>query len=225
MPPPSANFCIVIFFIVIFYASLSAFRFYSSSATLCDSLRPCNMRKIHGLRARVIRTLFHVYAPFRTRAQTTAPFRRSPDTLEGARCMIMWHHRHEKDLWHFYFKFNTDCHVKTVRCCRRDDEGGAHWDIDSHPADVHYNTEEHCCVICVVTPNYMFIPPSVMGQVLQSASVSVSRAMRYHKLKLIFSSQFMRSTKDAAREGCTVVMDPVLNIHLLHWWHPRYPCR
>ena len=183
------------------------------------------MRKVHGLRARVIRMLFHVYAPFQTRMQTTDPFKRSPETLEGTRCLIMWHRR-EKDSWLFYFKFRTNCQCKTNHSCshRHGNKDGSDWDIVTHPADVHYNTEEHCCVLCVVTQDYMCVTPSIMGQVLQSASVSVSQAMRYHKLKLLFTSEFMRSTKDAAVAGCTVVMDPVLNVHLLHWWHPRYPC-
>lgn len=201
-------------------------RFYTPSMRLCDRLLPHSMRKVHGLRARVIRTLFHVYAPFRTRVQTTDPFKRSPDTLEGARCLIMWH-RHEKDLWHFFFKFRTNCQCRTTHCCHRRHDNykeDADWNIATHPADVHYNAEEHCCVVCVVMQNYMHVPPSVMGQVLQSASVSVSHAMRYHKLKLLFTSEFLRSTKDAVAAGCTVIMDPVLNVHLLHWWHPRYPC-
>ena len=213
------------YFIHVWHEVRSTCRFYTSSTPLCDSLRPHSMRKVHGLRARVIRMLFHVYAPFQTRMQTTDPFKRSPETLEGARCLIMWHRR-EKDSWLFYFKFRTNCQCKANHSCfhRHGNKDGSDWDIVTHPADVHYNMEEHCCVLCVVTQDYMCVTPSIMGQVLQSASVSVSQAMRYHKLKLLFTSEFMRSTKDAAVAGCTVVMDPVLNVHLLHWWHPRYPC-
>ena len=143
-----------------------------------------------------------------------------PDRLIGSRCLLMWYNR-VKSLWHFFFKFRR---LRTKRCslAQRD---MCTMQQDLHKADdIDYNPEDGCCVLQVVLQNFVSLPPTVMGQVLAQTSVSVGHGMRFHKVKLIFSSEYVdANNKNALASGTTLMLDPVLNMHICHWWSPKYP--
>jgi len=67
----------------------------------------------------------------------------------------------------------------------------------------------------------------VMGLSLCSVSLTISQGMRHHRLQLVFGSGHMCHTAGkpniASLDSSTVVLDPVVNVRVLDWWHPMYP--
>ena len=174
------------------------------------------MDKTHGLRARVVRSLFLLYPPFIHRVKSLGPFQHEPDVLEGAVCELMWHQR-VKSLWHFFFKFKVTRHKPCPLSLPDRREKLWHF-----TPDITHNPEDHRCVLEVVTCNFISLP-IVMGYVLRKAFVSVGHAMRYHKVKLMFTQHNVLSDRYMHDHGVAVVMDPVVNLRLLYWWDPAYP--
>lgn len=194
-------------------------RCYSVSTNLPPALQQSAMDQLHGLRARVIRSLFIMYEPFQQRLQARVSFDKDPECLKGAQCTLIWY-QNVKSYWHFFFKFTY--HVYSGHRCPlagdNDKQNGYRQD-----ANIHYNPDYGSCVLQVVTQNFIPIPPLVMGQVLAKTALSVGHGMRYHKMKLIFTPQQYTSVNNALHSGTTVVMDPVLNAYILNWWDPKYP--
>lgn len=91
--------------------------------------------------------------------------------------------------------------------------------------DIHYNPHEGVWILQVICPNYMTLQ-STMGLVLTKASQSVSgQGMSYHKLRLCFDQTLCSSTGvggEGAGSAVTLVLDPVLHVCILPWWHPRF---
>lgn len=195
-------------------------RFYNPGVDLPNQLQPSMLDRVHGVKNRVVRALFYFYTPFQNRLRCMAPFENDPDLLEGTRCVRMWHQQ-IKNSWHFYFKFERVtppvCPLFPVRNKFRA--------VDSlrAEANVLYNREENCTVLQVVSPGFILLS-DVVGQILIKTFVSVGHEMRSHRLKLVFHTNQVRSTKAVLTNGTTITMDPVTNIHILRWWDPKYPC-
>ncbi|ELU05741.1 hypothetical protein CAPTEDRAFT_156087 [Capitella teleta] len=190
-------------------------RCYVSGIELPSRLQPQCIRRVHGLRSLVISALYHVYPPFSTRLQSRTPMQADPDQLLGARCLLIWYAK-VKDLWHFYFKFRLP---RGRRCWLRSQSA----EMDLLAADdVFYNPEDGCCILQVVLQHFVSLPSCVMGQVLVQSSVSVGHAMRYHKLRLLFSTERVHG-KGLLGNGTSICLDPVLNVLVTHWWSPKYP--
>jgi hypothetical protein len=193
-------------------------RYFNADIDLPMHLQPHCISHNHGLRTRVVRSLFYLYPAFQRRVKNTASFGHDPDVLTGARCLLMWH-KQVKNLWHFFFKFRlprrSQCHLSAVV---GDNEDRLLSDIN-----IHDNTEEDCCVLQVLATNYICMPV-VMGLILTKTFLSVSGDMRHHRLKLVFSEQHQYSPHDRNLAGATtLVLDPVYNVYVLRWWHPKYP--
>ena len=185
-------------------------------ADLPKELRPGYMEKIHGLSARIVRSLFYLYPPFVQRIKALVPFEQQLDNLEGRLCSLMWYQK-VKNTWHFFFKFKTLGRRKCIYT--EPDRSDRLW---LFAPDIYNNDEEDLSVLQVVTT--YFIPlPVIMGYTLRKASISVGHAMRYHKLRLIFSQCNVQSDRYAQDSGVVAVMDPVINIRVLPWWNPAYP--
>lgn len=190
-------------------------RCYKADVEVPSRLQPHCVRRVHGVRSLVIAAMFHFYPPFVQRLQMLAPMEADPDQLLGARCLLVWYAK-VKDLWHFYFKFRR----LVQRPCWLRHQGPV---TDLLAADdVCYNPEENCCVLQVVLQHFVSLPACVMGQVLVQSSVSVGHGMRFHKLRLLFSTERMHG-KGLMGNGTSVCLDPVLNVILTHWWNPKYP--
>lgn len=86
--------------------------------------------------------------------------------------------------------------------------------------DVFYNPVEGCCVLQVSCQNFM-THPIVMGLILTKVYLNVSQDMKHHKLRLVFDSQINAAQKGSVI-GTQLVLDPVLNIRVFHWWDPQY---
>jgi len=193
-------------------------RCYSDKVQLPDSLKPCYMEKVHGLRTRVIQSLFYLYSPLSGRLQRKMAFENEPASLSGLRCVLMWHKRY-KNQCHFFFKFQRSA---SVPCCMAPNIVGM-GRLARFTSDIVHNSEEDCVVLQVNAQQYLSLPPTVMGMLLHTSFLSVGRGMRYHKLRLVFTSAPIHSTTAALGSGTTLTMDPVINAKILHWWEPSYP--
>lgn len=192
-------------------------RWYTNTAQLPYSLTPKYMEKVHGLRTRVIKSLFYLYSPFSARLKRQVAFENEPESLRGQHCVLMWHKRY-KNQCHFFFKFRRSA---SVPCCLSPNIVGM-GRLARFTADIVHNTEEDCVVLQVMSQHYLSLP-SVMGMLLHTSFLSVGHGMRAHKLRLVFTSAPVHSTQAALAAGTTVTMDPVICARILHWWEPSYP--
>lgn len=184
-------------------------------------LQPDSFEKMRYLRARVIRSLFHLYEPFTLRiSQVPLLPEMTPTTLLNSKCLLFWVKRlsgtRPESLWEFNFKFvKQQGHYKNgyakVLCLPQQYE------------DVHKNPDSDCYVLQVTTLNFIFIPV-VMGMTLTLFTINVSTDMRHHRVRLMFQdSPLQRGKKRGDQGGTQVVLDPVHSVRLMDWWHPQYP--
>lgn len=194
-------------------------RHISHHKNLPERLRPERIECRPGLRARIIRALFHGYDPLRTRM--TSKFGTvDASVLESRMCISMWYKqgickKQTKKIWVFYFKFSR----KSFGAKRLPIYFSPRWfaQVD----DLNYNPEQYNSVLQVNCVNFLPLAP-VQGHVLTRALVGISRDMSHNSVKLTFHSP--RSDGRYLKENATsVVLDPVYDVKVLYWWSPGYP--
>ncbi|XP_053562491.1 transmembrane protein 183A [Bombina bombina] len=196
-------------------------RHYHMKAYLPVRLLPECMYKLRSLRACVIRSLYHMYEPFCSRVSKNIPVPEStPSTLANAKCLLFWCTKitgnRSEALWEFNFKFMKQSR-KLKNHCLNGLQPPAKY------KEVHVNPDHECCLLQVTTLNFIFIP-IVMGMTLSYFTINVSTDMRHHRVRLIFQDTPVRNgKKPRGEQGVQVVLDPVHSVHLLDWWHPKYP--
>jgi len=217
-------------------------RHYNPSVNLPLVLSPQSITRVHGLKGRVVRALHYFYPPYVSRTSRLVHLDSYPDTvshslvslecLESAVCCLQWFVR-VKQMWHFYWKFSRPGRFTCRQ--RKDDKQES---LLSAP-DVSYNKDVGCVVLQAICPNFVPLPQST-GQVLLKVMTSAGHgitgqgvtAMSYargHRLQLVFNTHFVRikqsqNFKNQLTDGSIVSsVDPVVQIDILHWWHPMYP--
>lgn len=203
-------------------------RFCHSSESLPASLQPSAVEhRPHGLRTRVIRSLFHVYLPLServlSRSTSSTSSQVDPQQLIGLRCILAWQERSAKPNWKFYFKFRRG--LGKLRCPLS--VGSANRDCGTAPrllapADVLHNLDERCVILVVTTPHFLPLPV-VMGHVL--ARASVTGCVCTQSLRLIFSSEYVHPSRSDISSSVVAHFNPFISACILHWWHPYYPHR
>jgi hypothetical protein len=199
---------------------------HHSSPDLPQSLQPDRMvHRTHGLRARVVRALYIVYAPLSSRvvhnavaASASVLPSADPQSLVGLRCVLSWHEHLPKCQWRFFFRFQRGL---SKSCCPLSPSVG-HRSTDAllAPADVMHNADEHSIVLIVSTPHFVALP-IVMGQVLIQASIS--GAIFTQCLRLAFCGEYIDANR-ANIAGATIAsIDPVVSVRVVHWWNPGFP--
>ncbi|XP_075227126.1 transmembrane protein fates-shifted [Lycorma delicatula] len=185
-------------------------RFYMKGPKLPERLKPECMVRHYGLRACVIRALYFMYPPFVTKAKTIMGFEADPHQLIKRQCALVWHEKLKPNHWIFCFKLRQEVY-STQRNSKKPN-------LMELLDDVFANTEEGCKVLQVTCMNY--VPtPMVLGQTLLSVSLTLDQAMRC-KLQLVFGS----GPRCAIEAGSIrVVLNPVMKVRVLDWWHPLYP--
>uniref|UniRef100_UPI0037E7B6EC transmembrane protein 183A isoform X2 n=1 Tax=Semicossyphus pulcher TaxID=241346 RepID=UPI0037E7B6EC len=195
-------------------------RHYRIDADLPFRLQPDSIHKMRCLRARVIRSLFHLYEPFDLRVSKIPALPEStPTALLNSKCLLFWVRKvtgtRPEALWEFNFKFLKQVHSKngcamSLRMPRQYE-------------DVHTNPDSDCYLLQVTTLNFIFTPV-VMGMTLTLFTINVSTDMRHHRVRLVFQDSPLRRGKKRGDQGGTqVVLDPVQSVKLMDWWHPQYP--
>jgi len=195
-------------------------RYYKSVANMPEHLQPeCLIRK-YGLRANVIRALFHMYKPFIERIKPVTTFEEHPDSLIKHNCHLLWYIKKNRNFI-FYFKMKQ----KNLNLLSHSNDKFEGPDLLSILDDVSANPEEHCRILEVTCAHFNHVPP-VIGLTLTSVSLTLSSIpnFRYHRLQLGFGSGIiLSSTCKGGADIATVILDPVINIRVLDWWHPLYP--
>lgn len=196
-------------------------RHYRMDAVLPLRLQPDSVERMRCLRARVIRSLFHLYEPFASRVSQVPHLPEStPTTLLNSKCLLFGVKKlsgtRPEPLWEFNFKLvKQQGHVKNGRgpglCFPRQYE------------DVHKNPDSDCYLLQITTLNFIFTPV-VMGMTLTLFTINVSTDMRHHRVRLVFQdSPLLRGKKKPDQGGTVIVLDPVHSVRLMDWWHPQYP--
>ncbi|XP_053171400.1 transmembrane protein 183A [Scomber japonicus] len=195
-------------------------RHYKIDVDLPVRLLPESIDRMRSLRARVIRSLFHLYEPFSLRISKIPVLPEStPTTLLNSKCLLFWVKKvsgtRPEAMWEFNFKFIQQGWSKN---------GTANSLLmPSRYKDVHTNPDSGCYVLQVTTLNFIFTPV-VMGMTLTLFTINVSTDMRHHRVRLVFQdSPIQRGKKRGDQGGIQVVLDPVHSVKLMDWWHPQYP--
>ncbi|XP_078450267.1 transmembrane protein 183A isoform X1 [Lampetra planeri] len=212
----------------VFWARLYR-RYYHRGAELPARLQLEEVARCQrGLKANVVRSLCHLYEPFRSRVQDLPPLPDStPDTLQQATCLMSWHkrvncstHSQEQHKWEFNFKFRKQAGTgPTPRGVARPALA-----VPREYQGVSENADGDCCLLQVTVLNFILVPV-VMGMTLSQLMISVSTDMRHHRVKLAFvdSPAPRGRTRRRMDAGPLVVLDPVCSVRILPWWHPLYP--
>lgn len=195
-------------------------RYYKSVPNMPEHLQPeCLIRK-YGLRANVIRALYHMYPPFVDHIKPITTFEEHPDSLKKYECYILWYTMKKNENYTYYFKMKKK--ILSTLSHSNDKQGP---DLLEILDDVSANPDEHCRILEVSCLYFSHVPP-VIGLTLTSVSLTLSSApkYRYHRLQLGFGSGITTTSKSkGGADLTTVILDPVINVRVLDWWHPLYP--
>ncbi|XP_042366965.1 transmembrane protein 183A isoform X1 [Plectropomus leopardus] len=196
-------------------------RHYKIDTDLPFRLQPDSIDRMCSLRARVIRSLFHLYEPFSLRVSKIPALPEStPTTLLNSKCLLFWVRKvsgtRPEALWEFNFKFLKP-QVHSKNGCAKS------LCMPRQYKDVHTNPDSDCYMLQVTTLNFIFTPV-VMGMTLTLFTINVSTDMRHHRVRLMFQdSPLQRGKKRGDQGGTQVVLDPVHSVKLMDWWHPQFP--
>ncbi|XP_058860838.1 transmembrane protein 183A-like isoform X2 [Acipenser ruthenus] len=196
-------------------------RHYISDAHLPVRLQPDSIGKMRGLRACVIRSLYHFYEPFCSRLSKSPSIPEStPTAVLNSKCLLFWVNKivgnRPEVLWEFNFKFLKQPPKFKNGC-------GNGLQFPRQYQEVHTNPDHDCFLLRVTTLNFIFTPV-VMGMTLTLLTVNVSTDMRHHRVRLLFQdSPMVKGRRPRNEQGVQIVLDPVHSVRLLDWWHPQYP--
>lgn len=190
-------------------------RFYNFQPHLPRCLQPDCMSRLYGLKASVVRALQFTYTPYINRLKKATAFEENLHVLCKRQCVLMWHELH-KDQWMYYFKLKKVDKTTQVR-----ETKNRKFDLLEILEDVCANVDENCRILRVTCSDFIPIP-SVLGQTLNSVYMTLSSSSCVTQLRLRFGSGIHvcdMHTPDAA----VVVLNSVIGVKILDWWHPLYP--
>lgn len=192
-------------------------KFYRNTPNLPERLQPECMVRMYGLKACVIRALYHMYPLFIYRVKSAFSHEEHPQSLLKRQCVLMWHSK-TKDKWMYSFKLKLNRDFKISRNS-----------VDSQPDllemldDVLANSENGCRILQICCPHFM-PTPLVLGLTLKSATLTYSEGFRTHRLNLRFGSGLCYGSHPVdVSNSIEIMLDSVLNWRVLDWWHPLYP--
>lgn len=197
-------------------------RFYKN-VNLPERLQPeCMVRK-YGLKACVVRSLHFMYPLFVNRIKAVTTFEEHPHNLMKRQCVLMWHAK-RKDKWLYFFKLKENVNYELRRKQQQQKpQQQQQPDLIEMLDDVLANTEEGCRILQVSCPHFVPIP-LVLGLTLTAVSLTLSQGFRHHRLQMAFGSGLSYMSRPVDSSSCVeVVLDPVINVRVLDWWHPLYP--
>jgi len=192
------------------------YRFYipDGSVRVPVHLKPHSMEKLHGLRARAIRSMFILNSTLASRVASKGCMDDEPHVLRGQRCLLAWHQPAATRGWQFCFKFQKPYfQCLSSRPVRKED-------VYNGYNDPFYNPEEGCSVLQVTCCHFASVA-AVMGLLLNQVYLTLSSGLRHHRLRLHFDSRPV--AHHSKTSDVVVVIDDVLGIKVMPWWHPQYP--
>ncbi|KAF5290726.1 hypothetical protein FQA39_LY14645 [Lamprigera yunnana] len=195
-------------------------RHYKSVPTLPDHLQPERMVRLYGLRTAVIRALHLMYPPYVSKFNTFTLVEKHPDTLIKRQCVLMSYHKQKKD-WLYYFKFKENLNSSLFHSRGTKSKQP---DLIEMLEDVSANPDENCQILQVTCSHFVAVP-LVQGLTLKSATLTLSQGFRHHRLQLGFGSGIHTYSYNSlgSCNSSLVILDPVVSVKVLDWWHPHYP--
>ncbi|XP_051890958.1 transmembrane protein 183A [Pristis pectinata] len=196
-------------------------RYYCPDVYLPERLQREVIGRLSSLRACVIRSLYHMYEPFRSRLlEKPAIPESTPTTLQNCSCLLYWCKKgsgnRSDQRWEFNYKFKKQS-PKLKNGCRNGLQFPRQYE------QVHKNPDQDCYLLQITTFNFIFTPV-VMGMTLALFTINVSTDMRHHRVRMLFQdSPLPQGKKPKKDQGLQVILDPVHSVRLLDWWHPQYP--
>ncbi|XP_018328838.1 transmembrane protein 183-like [Agrilus planipennis] len=191
-------------------------RFCKNAKNLPKVYQPDSINRVYGLKPTVIRALYCVYPPFVSRLlYLNGITKNDPNLLKHKQCILQWHEKKKKD-WFYYFKLKD--FIKPPHCSQGTYN---HLNLIKVLGDISANPDENCTVLQVRSTNFVAIP-IVLGLTLTSVSQPLSKGYCHHSLHLGFGSAIRSTTHNLQTEN-TCVIDPVIDLKILNWWHPLYP--
>lgn len=173
-------------------------------------IKPNPLRKVDGLRERVIRALYLCHPAFVSRCLPTAHVNDETEMLIGQRCLNVWFQK-VKDHFTFFFAFE---YTKEICPLTKIQNGGKY----EGKINMHRNKDESRSILQVVCEHYQDLQ-QVSGALLLQAGLSVGQTMRSHRLRLTFGEQKVKGQGYSTN----LVLDPVSQVHVRRWWQPSYP--
>ena len=121
-----------------------------------EYLQPeCLIRK-YGLRANVVRALFHMYQPFIDRIKPVTTFEEHPDSLTKYKCHLLWYTKKNQNFV-YYFKMKPKI-LNSLSHSNGKLEGP---DLLAILDDVSANPEEHCRILEVSCVHFNPVLPVI----------------------------------------------------------------
>ncbi|XP_077287030.1 transmembrane protein 183-like [Arctopsyche grandis] len=189
---------------------------YKHNCGLPLRLQPVHMHLRYGLRSCVIRSLYYTYAPFTTeiKVQNYSNFYTPKDLLKR-RCLSVWYEK-SKSQWIFFFKLKFIKRTLYVPRIAENSKRNVFEILD----DILANPEIDCKMLKVHCGSFSDAPP-IMGMILNTIFTKVAPNMRHNRLHLGFSQSLQDHVNSTS--NCSVVLNNVVKMEVLNWWHPNYP--
>ncbi|XP_033105228.1 transmembrane protein 183B-like [Anneissia japonica] len=195
---------------VAFWRSLY-FRYKDEKIKLPRFLSSELIEGIYGVRYLTICALYIMYEPFRRRTVIHTPIGEgstSPYTLINQICKYTWSEYKPGGECTCYLLFEDIPKTKTLL------------QFDN---DIYANNFKNQTILRVYCRSFQNLPQAeIMGLQLSNVFFNVSSDMRNHKLRLIFQGERKRGYHRANGSQVPAVLDPVIWVHILHWWHPQF---
>jgi hypothetical protein len=204
-----------------------------------DLQSTCIVHRIHGLRTRVVRAMFHAYTPLSSRVHHAVHSQSTdPASLVGMRCVSAWYDYDEiasgstsgAKQWRYYFRFEKGQRNRQTVCPltpRNEDDDYEYDETDQlrAPDNVFFNLHEKSILLRAATNHFIRLP-IVMGLTLVKGSFS-GDGLFTHRLQLAFCRQYIHCGRGPGMPNGAVMTDiePVTGISILHWWHPAFPLK
>ncbi|XP_071955867.1 transmembrane protein 183-like [Antedon mediterranea] len=164
----------------------------------------------YGVRYITICALYLMYEPLRRKTVINSPIGEgtvSPYSLKNQICKYIWSQGNPGAEFTYYLMFEEHVSKKNKPL---------QFDKDIYASNYSYQT-----ILKVFCRSYQNLPQAeIMGLQLADVFFNVSGDMRNHKLRLVFQSE--RTRRRGNPSLTTTVLDPVVWVRIIHWWHPQF---
>ena len=191
-----------------------------------------------GLKAKVIRLLYLRYKPFVVRLLSPCNQDLHPDSMVGLHVLEAWHQKVEtasKPSFKYRFKFGRIQQPSTLwQKSRTPTEKPSvkatvmHWEDDDEeevavdPTVIFENPEQDACILLVETASLSPLPDVFLGLKLQSCTLNISgNNFQYRKCALNLVPFRLMSTQTSS-ELTPLVLNDIIRLRLIKWYHPSY---
>ncbi|XP_071830921.1 transmembrane protein 183-like [Apostichopus japonicus] len=167
-----------------------------------------------GLQSRVISALYHLYPPFKDRNHIVMlDSELESCSLIGSKCLYSCSHGSVDNHFHHFIKFQ---HLPAAQ------EQNLRNSLIRSPS-LWANPNKDETILKVTCPGFQhFSCEKIMGLQLASMSLSVGQGMCYNQLKLEFVRNYHLKKRSSKENYTVVVLEPVICVSLLNWWHPSF---